>query len=72
MVRKNPSDRSAERVDLELLRTRFPVEKYTPDRIAEFLLNNAVSAEDYATALEEVRKLGIDPVTVPHVRPPGV
>lgn len=45
-------------------------EVYTPERIAEFLLNAAVTAEDYARAVEEVRKLGIDPATVPHERPP--
>ena len=45
------------------------METYTPERIAEFLLNNAVTPEDYAAALEEVRKLGIDPETIPHVKP---
>ncbi len=48
------------------------LEAYTPERIAEFLLNNAVSPEDYAAALTEVRKLGIDPATIPHEPPPGV
>jgi hypothetical protein len=47
------------------------MEQYTPERIAEFLLNNAVTAEDYAAALEEVRKLGIDPSTIPHEKPSG-
>jgi hypothetical protein len=48
------------------------IEIYTPERIAEFLLNNAVNAEDYASSLEEVRKLGIDPATIPHEKPPRV
>ncbi len=48
------------------------IETYTPERIAEFLLNNAVSPEDYAAGLAEVRKMGIDPATIPHERPPGV
>ena len=46
------------------------LEDYTSERIAEFLLNNAVGPEDYAAALEEVRKLGIDPESIPRV-PPG-
>jgi bifunctional DNA-binding transcriptional regulator/antitoxin component of YhaV-PrlF toxin-antitoxin module len=44
-------------------------EVYTPERIAEFLLNNAVNAEDYQAAVEEVKALGIDPATIPHDRP---
>ena len=42
------------------------VEVYTPERIAEFLLNNAVSEADYQAAIEEVITMGIDPATVPH------
>ena len=41
-------------------------EVYTPERIAEFLLNNAVSERDYQAAIEEVIKMGIDPASVPH------
>lgn len=44
-------------------------EIYTPERIAEFLLNNPVDAEDYRGAVEEVKALGIDLATVPHDRP---
>jgi len=47
------------------------IEDYTPERVAEFLLNNAVIADDYATALADVRKLGIDPATIPHEKPAG-
>lgn len=47
----------------------LPLERYSPERKAEFLLNNAVTPEDYAWALQEVRKLGIDPKTIPHERP---
>jgi bifunctional DNA-binding transcriptional regulator/antitoxin component of YhaV-PrlF toxin-antitoxin module len=51
-------------------RPAFPdVEIYTPERIAEFLLNNAINLADYEDAVAEVRKLGIDPESVPHVRP---
>ena len=46
-----------------------PVEIYTLERKAEFLLENAVDAEDYARAVEEVRKLGLDPENIPHERP---
>ena len=47
----------------------LPLERYTPERKAEFLLNNAVTSEDYAWALKEVKKLGIDPKTFPHEKP---
>jgi hypothetical protein len=46
-----------------------PVEIYTPERKAEFLLSNAVDAEDYDAAVKEVRRLGIDPLKIPHHRP---
>lgn len=46
-----------------------PLESYTPSRKAEFLLSNAVDAEDYARAVEEVRRMGLDPATVPHYNP---
>ena len=41
-------------------------EIYTPERIAEFLLNNAVSRKEYEAAIQEVIKMGIDPASVPH------
>ena len=47
----------------------IPLEVYTPERRAEFLLSTAVDAEDYARAREEVRKLGLDPDTIPHCTP---
>lgn len=46
-----------------------PVEVYTPQRKAEFLLSNAVDANDYAWAIKEVRRMGLDPETVPHRKP---
>jgi AbrB family looped-hinge helix DNA binding protein len=49
----------------------LPVEKYTPERQAEFLLSNAVDADDYARAVEEVRRMGLDPETIPHYKPPA-
>ncbi|MBI4421927.1 MAG: AbrB/MazE/SpoVT family DNA-binding domain-containing protein [Gemmatimonadetes bacterium] len=47
----------------------LPVETYTPERRAEFLLSNAVGRRDYARAVSEVRKLGLDPAKVPHRKP---
>jgi AbrB family looped-hinge helix DNA binding protein len=49
----------------------MPVEIYTPERRAEFLLSNTVDAADYARAVAEVRKLGLDPATILHQPPPG-
>jgi AbrB family looped-hinge helix DNA binding protein len=46
-----------------------PVEKYTPERKAEFLLSNAIDAADYRKARKAVKKLGIDPDSIPHRRP---
>jgi AbrB family looped-hinge helix DNA binding protein len=46
-----------------------PVERYTPERKAEFLLSNAIDQADYRKARKEVRKLGLDPDTIPHRRP---
>lgn len=47
----------------------IPVEIYTPERKAEFLLNNAVTPEDYAFAIDQVEKLGLDPEKIPHQKP---
>lgn len=50
--------------------TELPeVEIYTPERIAEFLLGNAIDEDDYERALEEVRGLGLDPAQILHDRP---
>jgi acyl-CoA synthetase (AMP-forming)/AMP-acid ligase II len=46
-----------------------PVERYSPERKAEFLLNNAVDGADYRKARKEVRELGLDPDSIPHMRP---
>ncbi len=46
-----------------------PLESYTQSRQAEFLLSNAVDAEDYARAVVEVRHMGLDPATIPHYKP---
>ena len=46
-----------------------PVERYTPERKAEFLLSNSIDAGDYRRARKQVRKLGLDPDAIPHRRP---
>jgi hypothetical protein len=48
------------------------MEIYSQQHIAEFLVNNAVTPEDYASAIEEVRRLGIDPASIPHEKPAGI
>ena len=45
------------------------IERYTPRRRAQFLLQNAVDGADYSAARREVRKLGLDPDSIPHDRP---
>ena len=50
----------------------LPIEVYTPERKAQFLLSNAIDADDYADAAAEVRRMGLDPKTIPHYKPPGV
>lgn len=47
----------------------IPVEHYTPERKAEFLLSNATSKKDYRRARAAVRKLGLDPDAIPHRQP---
>lgn len=49
----------------------MPLETYTAERRAEFLLSNAVDAEDYARAVQEVRKMGLDPESIQHYRHTG-
>jgi AbrB family looped-hinge helix DNA binding protein len=60
-----------EREDGILIRPAMavPIEIYSPERKAEFLLSNAVNGEDYSEARKEVRRLGLNPDSVPHPRP---
>jgi AbrB family looped-hinge helix DNA binding protein len=62
-----------EREDGILLRpsVALPIERYTARRRAAFLLSNAVNKRDYARAVAEVRRMGLDPATIRHHRPPG-
>ncbi len=59
-----------EREDGILIRpaTLLPIEVCTPERRAEFLLNNAVDSEDYWRARAEVKRTGLDPDSIKHRR----
>jgi AbrB family looped-hinge helix DNA binding protein len=45
-----------------------PVEHYSPERKAEFLLNTATNKSDYRRARKEVQKLGLNPDAIAHRR----
>ncbi len=47
----------------------LPVERYTPERKAEFLLSTATTEKDYLRARKDVKRLGVDPDSIPHHRP---
>ena len=44
------------------------VEIYTPERLAEFFLNNVMSKDGYEEARQDVLAMGIDPDTIDHYR----
>jgi hypothetical protein len=46
-------------------------ERYSPRLKAEFLLNNAIGVSDYERARKEVRRLGLEPDSIPHIPPEG-
>ena len=46
-----------------------PVERYGPEYKAEFLLSTATTVADYRRARKAVKKLGVDPDSIPHRRP---
>lgn len=47
------------------------VEIYTPERLAEFFLNNAIDKQDYLEARKEMESTEIDPDSIPHRRWPS-
>lgn len=47
----------------------LPMEMYTLERRAEFLLSTAVGEDDYMKVREIVREMGVNPDSVPHERP---
>jgi bifunctional DNA-binding transcriptional regulator/antitoxin component of YhaV-PrlF toxin-antitoxin module len=48
-----------------------PLETYTLEQKAAYLLENAVDDPDYEAARRAVRKMGLDPDAIPHARPDG-
>ena len=47
----------------------IPVEIYSPEHKAEFLLSNATTDRDYRKARRLVKELGLDPDKISHRRP---
>ena len=46
------------------------VEIHTPERLAEFFLNNVMDKEGYLEARKDVERMGIDPDSIDHIRWP--
>ncbi|MGA9979657.1 MAG: AbrB/MazE/SpoVT family DNA-binding domain-containing protein [Candidatus Sulfotelmatobacter sp.] len=46
-----------------------PVERYSSERKAEFLLSNSTDETDYRKARRAVRRLGLNPDAIAHRRP---
>jgi len=51
--------------------TPIEVEIYTPERLAEFFLNNVMSKDGYLEARRDVEEMGIDPDSIDHIRWPA-
>ena len=47
----------------------LPIERYSTERKAEFLLANAITRSDYRQARKAVRDLGLNPDSIPHHKP---
>ena len=47
----------------------FPIEIYSLERQAEFLLSNTTNEEEYKAARDEVVAMGLDPDTITHAKP---
>jgi len=60
-----------EREDGILIRpaVAYPIEIYTPERKAEFILSSAVTPADYEAARETVRRMGLTPEDIGHYDP---
>lgn len=46
------------------------VEVYTPERLAEFFLNNVLTKDGYLEARRDVELMGINPDSIDHIRWP--
>src|SRR5271156_3135497 len=51
------------------LRPAVRYEVWTPERKAEFFLNNSVTQEDYDQACADIREMGLDPAKIPFTEP---
>lgn len=49
--------------------TVLPIEIYTPERRAEFLLSNATNEQEYQEARQDVQNIGLNPNSIPHTKP---
>ncbi len=47
----------------------IPLERYSPERKAEFLLSTAINDADYQRARKLVEKMGLDPNAILHQPP---
>jgi AbrB family looped-hinge helix DNA binding protein len=52
--------------------TVVPIETYSKERVAEFLLNNAVDEDNYNRACKKVREMGLDPDEIDHAGPKSI
>jgi AbrB family looped-hinge helix DNA binding protein len=50
--------------------TPVETEIYTPERLAEFFLNNVLTKAGYLEARKDVKKMGINPDSIDHIRWP--
>jgi bifunctional DNA-binding transcriptional regulator/antitoxin component of YhaV-PrlF toxin-antitoxin module len=46
-----------------------PIETYSDERTAEFLLTNTADLAEYEAARREVKAMGVDPDRIPHIKP---
>ena len=46
------------------------LEIYTPERLAEFFLNNVLTKDGYLEARKDVEEMGLDPDSIDHIRWP--
>jgi AbrB family looped-hinge helix DNA binding protein len=48
-----------------------PLETYSPEQRAAYLLETAVDESDYRGARKAVQQMGLDPDAIPHTKPHG-
>jgi AbrB family looped-hinge helix DNA binding protein len=47
----------------------LPLEMYSPERKAEFILSNAIDKKDYKVARKTVEAMGLNPDAIAHHKP---